>query len=210
VTPRLLSVGVDVAARRGCDVVALGTDHVARPVGRVHDAAGLRALLAPLAPDVVAIDAPPAWAVPGRARTGEAALRAAGISVFATPDATRGAASRFYDWMPSGFAMFSGAAAYPTLETFPHAAAIALRGRHPDTGLLRRPTEKRAWRVAALDDAGIDHSALRTIDEIDAALCAVTGLRWLHGTAVVLGDPLDGAVTLPGPLPPPVRRRGTR
>lgn len=209
-SPRRLAVGVDVAARRGCDVVALGDDLVARPVGRVHDADGLRALLAPLRPGVVAIDAPPTWATPGRPRAGERALRAAGIAVFATPDAARGTASAFYDWMPTGFAMFTGAATYPTLETFPHASAIALRGHRPESGLLRRPADKRAWRRAALADAGVDHAALRTIDEIDAALCAVTGLRWLQGTAVQLGDPAHGAITLPGPLPPPVRRPGTR
>lgn len=205
-----LAVGIDVAARRGCDVVALGDDLVARALGRVHTADELRARLASLRPAVVAIDAPPGWAEPGRSRACERALRAAGISVFATPDATRGAASSFYDWMPTGFAMFAGAAAFPTLETFPHAAAIALRGRHPDTGLLRRPAEKRAWRVAALDAAGVDHSALRTLDEIDAALCAVTGLRWLTGDAVQLGDPEDGMITLPAPLPSKVRRPGTR
>ena len=43
VTP--LALGVDVAARRGCDVVALDASLVARPVGRVHTGDELRALI---------------------------------------------------------------------------------------------------------------------------------------------------------------------
>jgi predicted nuclease with RNAse H fold len=196
-----LAVGVDVAARRGCDVVTLDDALVARPVGRVHRADELRTLLAPLAPGVVAIDAPPAWAAPGGTRSCERALMARGISVFATPDATRGGASSFYDWMRTGFEMFDGARPCPTLETFPHAVAIALRGRPPEHGLLKHPAAKKAWRRDALDAAGIDHGALRTIDEIDAALCAVTGRWFLEGRTVALGDPDEGVLTVPVGLP---------
>ena len=196
-----LAVGIDVAARRGCDVVTLDHALVARPVGRVHTADELRVLLAPLAPGVVAIDAPPAWAAPGRTRSCERALMARGISVFATPDATRGGASSFYDWMRTGFEMFAGAHPCPTLETFPHAVAIALRGRAPEHGLLKRPAAKKAWRRDALDAAGVDHGALRTIDEIDAALCAVTGRWFLEGRTVALGDPDEGVLTVPVGLP---------
>jgi predicted nuclease with RNAse H fold len=205
-----LAAGVDVAARRGCDVVVLGDDAVAHPVGRVHAADELRALLAPLAPGVVAIDAPPAWAPEGRARRCEQALRAAGVSVFVTPDAARGAASSFYDWMRTGFEMFAGADGHPVLEVFPHAVAIALRGAHPERGLLRRPAAKLAWRRGALTVAGVDGSELRTIDEVDAALCALTGRRWLAGVAVELGDATEGTITLPAPLPARIRRPGTR
>jgi len=203
-----VAVGVDVAARRGCDVVVMGNDLVARPAGRVWTADDLRRLLEPLRPGVVAIDAPRAWST-GPPRSCERALRAAGISVFTTPDAARAAASSFYDWMHTGFAMFAGASEHPTLETFPHAVAVVLHGEHPDRGLLRRPAAKRAWRLAALDAAGVDHSALRTIDEIDAALCAFTGLRWLAGDALVIGDHAEGAITLPASLGR-VTARGTR
>lgn len=196
-----LAVGIDVAARRGCDIVVLADDLVAQPVGRVHHADELRALLASLRPGVVAIDAPPSWAAPGRARECERALAARGISVFTTPDPDRGAASAFYDWMRTGFTMFAGAAAYPTLETFPHAVAVALRGMLPATGLLRRPAVKRAWRLHALDGVGVATDALRTIDQVDAALCALAGRYFLAGEAVALGDPDEGTITLPGPLP---------
>jgi predicted nuclease with RNAse H fold len=167
----------------------------------VHDAAELRTLLAGLGPGVVAIDAPPAWAVPGQARACERALTARGISVFTTPDATRGEASAFYDWMRTGFAMFAGAQGCPTLETFPHAVAVALHGARPARGLLRRPAEKRTWRQRALAGAGVDTGALRTIDQVDAALCALVGHRFLAGRTVALGDPAEGTIILPGPLP---------
>ncbi len=203
-----LALGIDVAARRGCDVVALDPSLVARPLGRVHTASELRALLADVEPDVVAIDSPPAWAVGGR-RTCERALSARGFSVFTTPDAATGTTKPFYGWMLTGFAMFEGASGYPTLETFPHAVAVALRGRAPDHGLLKHPTAKRRWRREALEESGIDTSALRTIDEIDATLCAVTGLRFLEGRTVALGDPDEGVLTVPEGLPD-LTRRGTR
>jgi len=195
-----LAIGVDVAARRGCDVVALGPTDVARPLGRVHTGDELRALLTDLEPAVVAIDSPPAWATAGR-RSCERALSARGISVFTTPDEATGTAKAFYAWMETGFAMFEAACAHPTLETFPHAVAVALRGRAPERGLLKRPAEKRQWRRAALEESGIDTSHLRSIDEIDAALCAVTGRWYLAGRTEALGDPDDGVLTVPRGLP---------
>jgi predicted nuclease with RNAse H fold len=202
-----LAIGVDVAARRGCDVVALGDDLVAVPVGRVRTADELRTLLDELRPDAVAIDAPPAWASDDGARRCERELQRLGISIFTTPNETRGTANAFYDWMLTGFAMFDGARGYVTLETFPHASAIALLGRRPQRGLLRDPRAKRAWRLAALEASGVDTTALTTLDEIDAALCAVTGRAHLAGDAVALGDATEGVLTLPRALPVVVSSR---
>jgi predicted nuclease with RNAse H fold len=202
-----LAVGVDVAARRGCDVVTLGDDLVARPAGRVHTDDELRALLDELRPDVVAIDAPPAWASDHGARRCERELQRLGVSIFTTPSEARGTVNAFYDWMRTGFAMFDGARGYVTLETFPHASAIALLGRRPDRGLLRDPRAKREWRLAALDAAMVERADLATIDEIDAALCAVTGRAYLAGEAIALGDPAEGVLTLPRALPAAVSSR---
>ena len=197
---RRLALGIDVAARRGCDVVGLGDDLVARPVGRVHTGEELGTVCRDLRPAVVAIDAPPRWSVDGR-RSGERALSARGISVFSTPTAERGAGNPFYDWMRTGFTMFAAVDGCPALETFPHAVAIALRGERPVGSLMKRPAEKLAWRRGALAAAGVDDRALRTIDEVDAALCAVTGLWYLGGRTEALGDPSDGVLTLPVGLP---------
>lgn len=205
--PHPLAIGVDVAARRGCDVVALGPSLVARPLGRVHTGVALRALLIDFAPAVVAIDAPPGWATDGR-RSCERALSSRGISVFSTPTAEKGTGNDFFGWMETGFEMFAGAEGYLRLETFPHAVAIALRGVHPEQGLLTRPALKRSWRRTALEEAGVDTAALRSIDEIDAALCAITGRLHLDGRTEALGDPAEGVLIVPTGLP--LRRRGTR
>jgi predicted nuclease with RNAse H fold len=192
-----VAVGVDVAARRGCDVVALDDDLVARAVGRVHTAQELAVLLDELRPDVVAIDSPPAWAPPGRRRDCERQLTARGICLFTTPDEERGTSNGFYAWMRVGFEMFEGANGVPTFETFPHATAVAIRGHLPATGLLRRKSAKKEWRLDALREVGVDVTNLRTLDEVDAALCAYTGHTWTRRTSIGLGDPAQGQILLP-------------
>lgn len=197
---RRLAIGVDVAAHRGCDVVALGPDLVAHPLGRVYTAADLRGLVRDVGATAAAIDAPSGWARAGRRRC-EAELCARGLHVFTTPDAVTGATNPFYGWMRTGFAMFEGAAAAAPFETFPHAVAVAIRGALPARGLLRRPAAKRAWREAALVRAGVDPSRLRSLDQVDAALCALVAHRSGAGTVVVLGDPAEGTITVPAPFP---------
>ncbi len=191
-------LGVDVAAeRRGCDAVALTPDGVAHPQGKVRGRDGMHSLVAAVRPAVVGIDAPRGWAAPGSRRSAERILAARGFSLFTTPDAARGETRPFYAWMRHGFAVHAGAEAVPTYETYPHAVAVVLRGGPPGTGLLRDPRTKLAWRRGALDVAGVDHSALRTIDEVDAALCAVAARAVLDGTAELLGDPAEGLLALP-------------
>ena len=134
-------LGIDVAARRGCDVVALGADLVARPLGVVHGAAELRELLAhrPAPPRVVAIDAPRAWAVDGRRRAGECALRARGFNLYTTPDASR-ADHPFYAWMRTGFDLYRAVDPGTAFEVYPYATAVALdisvRAKDPKTRAL--------------------------------------------------------------------------
>ena len=192
-----VAIGVDVAARRGCDAVTLDDDLVARPIGRVRSRPELAALLEQVTPAVVAIDSPPTWAPPGGRRACERELTSRGISLFTTPDESRGTANSFYSWMTVGFEMFSATGVYPTFETFPHAVAVAIRGFLPATGLLRKPRVKREWRLDALHAVGVDVSALRTLDEIDAALCAYTGWAWTRGDAVSVGNPAEGQIILP-------------
>jgi predicted RNase H-like nuclease len=106
--------------------------------------------------------------------------------------------------MRTGFAMHAAARELPTpvvLETFPHAVAVALRGARPEGSLLKRPAEKRRWRRAALEAAGLPTARLRTIDEIDAALCAVTGWYHLEGRTETFGDGTDGVIVVPTGLP---------
>jgi predicted nuclease with RNAse H fold len=114
-----------------------------------------------------------------------------GINLFSTPTQERGAGHKFYSWMEVGFDMFEAAKSYKPLETFPHAVAVAINGCLPKEG-------KRSSRVAALHTVGVDTRELRTIDQIDAALCAYTAWQWLEGDVVSVGDPAEGQITLPG------------
>lgn len=198
-SPDALVLGIDVAGeRRGCDTVSLGPDLVAHPCGTVRGEDGTRRLIAEVGPAVVAVDAPGGWAPPGARRAAEQALSARGFSVFTTPTAERGGTADFYAWMRHGFAVHAGARDVRTVETFPHAVAVVLRGGPPPGGLLRDPRAKLTWRREALDAAAVDHRRLRTIDEVDAALCAVAARGVLEGTAELLGDPAEGLLALPG------------
>jgi predicted nuclease with RNAse H fold len=86
--------------------------------------------------------------------------------------------------------MFEVAKEYEPLETFPHAIAVAINGCLPKNG-------KRASRVAALHAVGVDTRELRTIDQVDAALCAYTAWCWTKGDAISVGDDVEGQITLP-------------
>jgi hypothetical protein len=179
-----LGVGVDVSVRRGLDVVVL--DERRRPVEpplarQTPD--DLEALLRRLRPDAVAIDSPPAWGVRGTSRQAERELIALGLPCFRTPSDPAWREHPFYGWMFAGHAAFAAAAraGYTcftggtegrgrALEVFPHGAAVALAGRRPPAGTARQPSVKRRWRTAVLATAGVDVSALRSL-EIGRASC---------------------------------------
>ncbi|WP_221042604.1 DUF429 domain-containing protein [Mycobacterium senriense] len=133
-----VSVGVDIAEpRKGLDLVAL--DDRRAIVERIARASvtDVVAAIVRIAPDVVGIDSPPAWARSGKCRTAERALRPLGITAFCTP--TDPGAHAFYRWMRAGFAVFDAIAdRYPSyrngpirsraLEVFPEASATLLTG----------------------------------------------------------------------------------
>jgi len=185
-----LALGLDIGVKKGCDAVLLGASQVARPIGRVRSGAEFRALLDDLVPTAVAIDAPPRWATDGRRRC-ERELTRRAINLFTTPDAATGSTNAFYAWMQVGFEMFEAAKEYRPLETFPHAVSVAINGFLPNDS-------KRVSRVAALHTVGVDTQELRTIDQIDAALCAYTAWCWIKGDAISVGDDAEGQITLPG------------
>jgi predicted nuclease with RNAse H fold len=185
-----VAVGLDVAEGRGCDAVLLGDSMVARPLGKVMSGSEFEQLLIDVDPVAVAIDSPPCWAALGKRRECESELTKRSISLFSTPDEARGTASAFYAWMRVGFEMFRAARHYPTLETFPYAVAVVIDGR-------RRAGTKRQIRLAALASVGVVTRELRTIDQIDAALCAYTAWAWKCGTSVNVGNEGEGQITLP-------------
>ena len=210
-------MGVDVSVRRGLDVVVLDERRrlVEAPLAR-QTPDDLEAVLVRLRPDAVAIDSPPAWGVRGTSRAAERELIALGLPCFRTPSDPALREHPFYGWMFAGHAAFAAAAraGYPcftgggkgrgrALEVFPHGAAVALAGHRPPPGTARQPAAKRRWRAAVLAGEGIDVTALRTLDAVDAALAALVAVIVAEGGAwFSLGQADEGCVVLPGFSPP--------
>lgn len=200
------ALGIDVGDdRKGFDLVLLDEGLV--PVARHRRVRldQLGELVRGLRPDVVAIDSPPAWALDGAtSRRTEQEIARLGIRCFRTPPASVGRDHPFYGWMRNGIAAFAAVAraGYPrfrggdprgtALEVFPHGSAVVLAGCLPP-----RRVNKRAWRAEVLRMAGVAVRELRSLDQVDAALAALTGLRALRGELFAPGDPREGLIVLP-------------
>jgi predicted RNase H-like nuclease len=198
------ALGIDVGVGKGLDLVLL--DERLTPL-RIVSRVGLErlgTLLEELRPDVIAIDAPPAWAPAGRSRLTERLLAEVNLHAFNTPSADHGSANAFYEWMETGFKVFGIAAThgYPrfqagdprgkAMEVFPHASAAVLAGCLPPKG-----SRKKAWRERVLRAHDVVTHELTTADRVDAALCALTGLFALQGRRFAPGDPKEGVIVLP-------------
>jgi predicted RNase H-like nuclease len=198
------ALGIDVGVTKGLDLVVMDDRlRVERVVSRVSiDRLGF--LLDELQPDVVAIDAPPAWAPSGRSRLTERLLAQCNIHAFNTPAAADGHGKPFFAWMQTGFEVFAvaGAHGYPryragdprrtAIEVFPHGSAAVLAGCLAPKGL-----SKKAWRSRVLLAHGVLTDELTTPDRVDAALCALTGVRVAQGKRFAPGDPKEGVIVLP-------------
>src|ERR1700674_404355 len=204
-------MGIDVAIARGLDIVVLdGSLRVVfGPVtGHLPD---LPDLIRRTEADVIAIDSPPAWGVSGKSRPIERQLQALGINIFPAPAAEF--ARDLHRWMETGFDVFkvAGDLGYPlhtggasfarsAIEVFPHASAVVLRGSLAPAGVA-----KSVWRRSVLEAAGIDCSEMRTTDHLDAALAALTGLKFLTGDFSVVGTPGEAVLVLPIGVMPTTR-----
>jgi predicted nuclease with RNAse H fold len=209
------ALGVDVSVARGLDLVMLDERrHLVGPPLRRQTAGDLVRILRERKPDIVAIDSPPKLAGEARSRSGERALRALGIRCYFTPSDGECAKNKFYDWMRAGFAAFEAAAGagYPlfgggrklrgsSIEVFPHGSAVALRGLLPASGTCHGTSRKRRWRAAVLEARGVSASGLRSPDEVDAALAALTGVLALEGEFWTVGDSTDGFIVVAGGRP---------
>ncbi len=154
---------------------------------------------------VVAIDAPCRWAVSGKSRLAERVLAIHGktIQCFKTPARSSAEGNPFYGWVFNGESLYELVSSSHdlfdgcqqsrkiVLETFPHAVACALAGSvvpaHPK-GLIRR---------RLLIDQGFEVGSLTNIDFVDAALCALTALRFHLGLTTAFGDSKEGFIVVP-------------
>jgi predicted nuclease with RNAse H fold len=210
------SLGIDVGVRRGLDLVLLDDERQVLDTRRRVSVEDVGGLARDTGPDVVAIDAPPAWAASGRSRVTERELRWLGLQSFNTPSDHRMSVHPFYEWMTVGFRVYAAVAEqFPryrgvgivrghAIEVFPHATAVVLAGCLPPAGI-----GKRSWRRAVLRDHRVDGGALRSLDQVDAALAALTGVFALEGRFSAPGDPREGQIVLPvAALPARPYRRG--
>ncbi len=199
--------GIDIGGeKKGCHLAILRGADVVHVANSPRPAELLQACLAH-GVRAVGIDGPCGWATAGSGRLAERELARRGISFFSAPTREKAlsSASGFYDWMLCGEAVYrTFAAAYPLLsspavppgrasfETFPHAITCAVRGA-ANTSAKRKRIERREL----LEAVGIDSARLRSIDEIDATLCAWTARCLLAGHANFLGDAEGGYMVVP-------------
>jgi predicted nuclease with RNAse H fold len=196
--------GIDVGVGKGLDAVLMDERRVALRVAPRISAERAGDLIRELEPDIVAIDSPPGWATGGRSRRTERDLAQFNIHAFNTPVGEHGRRVRFYGWMETGFRVFRLAAklGFPryaagnprgtAIEVFPHASAAVLAGCLPPKG-----ARKKAWRERVLRAQGVRTDDLTTIDLLDAALAAITGVIVLEGRHFAPGDPREGVIVLP-------------
>jgi predicted nuclease with RNAse H fold len=209
------SLGIDVGVRKGLDLVLLDETLAPAATLRRVEVDHLSDVLDELRPDVLAVDAPPGWGVGGGSRGTERELRVFGIQSFGTPSDEAKGEQPFYEWMKVGFRVFhvaagrgfpryaSGSVRGTAIEVFPHASAVVLAGCLPPPSV-----SKRTWRAAVLASQGVAVGGLRSTDQIDATLAALTGLLALKGRRTALGDPVEGVIVLPAAsLPRPPYRR---
>lgn len=196
-------IGIDVGgpakgfhgvAVKGHAVIAKITSCSAADVGiwcRKHKAA------------VVAVDAPCRWRM-DRARLAERELARDRISCFSTPTQAQAQGHPFFTWMlagaelysvllANGFPIYEGCSRRESvaIETFPQAAACALAGE------IVSAKRKKDVRSELLRLAGFDPSAYANIDELDAALCALTAQRFLENDFKAYGDAVGGFIVVP-------------
>lgn len=212
-TDSSLAIGIDVGELGGkrLDLVALDSERRIMPkLRRASLDEVARVVLVELRPQVVCIDSPPQWAQPGTRRDCERALTRAGINLFTTPSEDRSGA--FHRWMRDGFKIFEairdaypryvgGPATSTAAEYFPHASAVAL------AGYIAPIRENSRFRKAILESHGVEVSELASVDQIDAALGALTGLLALENSHSWVGG-VDGTILLPvGTIPDRFPRR---
>ena len=212
------ALGIDVSYTRGLDLVLLDEDRAIVETYRKIQTGELAGLLADIPVDVVAIDSPPGWGISGGSRLTERELRAFGIHAYGTPSDPKKADNAFYNWMRVGMKAFeaaetAGFARYrngpvtgTALEVFPHASCVVLAGCLPP-----KNTTKQEWRRQVLRVNGVAADELRSLDQVDAALAALTGLYALRSRFTALGDPREGVIVLPAhSLPASPYRRGIK
>lgn len=153
------SLGVDVSAGRGLDLILLEAAKPPKSYPHV-EIDGLLKIVDEVNPSIVAVDSPPRWCIAGRSREAQRQLARFCIHSYAVP--VDPGDHPFYSWMRAGFEVFARLSpAYPlylsgptllghSLEVFPHASAVGLAGSLPPPG-----PRKIEWRRRVLSQRGL-------------------------------------------------------
>ncbi len=206
---KALSLGIGVSLSHGLDLVVMNERLRIEDV-RNADVKELAQVIRELNPSIIAIDSPPKFGVQGNSRSAERELNRRGIKIFYTPSDSEKCRRPFYAWMEvgqkcfklaseGGFETFYGTGPMErrAIEVFPHASAVVLSRCRPPRGWQKKKSDKRQWRSRPLEALGIDTGKLRTADQVDAALAALTGVYALDNRFVPVGHPSEGVIVLP-------------
>ncbi len=199
--------GIDVGGpRKGFHAVAL-QDGTYLDQFVSHEAAKVASWCRQVGASYISVDAPCRWSNTGRTRPAESELKQEKIGCFSTPsrEAAEAHSKNYYGWMLNGADLFKCletthplyAGEFKQLsplhcfETFPHAVACALEGS------IVSAKKKSSIRRALLKRAGMDESRLTNIDQLDAALCALTALYFARNEFRSYGEVLTGLIVVP-------------
>ena len=199
--------GIDIGGdRKGNHLVILRGTQILLSLSEIGPEAMLQACI-DLDVVAVGIDAPCKWRTNEAARCAEKLLAQQRISCFLTPTREHATSNRsgFYRWMFNGERMYETFSKhYPLFtkdekagervcfETFPHAITCAFLGIE-----VASAKQKRIQRRLILENMGIDTAALKSIDAIDAALCALTAKFFLEKQTHAYGDAAGGFIVVP-------------
>ncbi len=154
---------------------------------------------------IVAVDAPCGWTrgVERKSREAEAMLAQLGYSAHATPTRERALQSSFYEWMLNGEQLYQALGAdyplfrgeYPTprfcFETYPYLATCGYAGKR------LKADDKNSDRRDIVRGAGLDDQAMRNIDYVDAAICALVACSVSIDYCIAFGSAEEGFILSP-------------
>lgn len=198
--------GIDVGGdRKGCHLVVLQGNVIALTDQGTPENVAQAAFEAGAV--AVGVDSPCRWGMPDVGRMAERALARERIFCFSTPTREKAlsATSGFYGWMLNGERVYRALDTTHSLletdeyrhgticfETFPHAITCALLGKQDVSAKF-----KRTQRRQLLEKVGINTHKLKSIDALDAALCALAAQYVLQGRARAYGDAASGLIFVP-------------
>jgi predicted nuclease with RNAse H fold len=206
VNQRSIVAGIDLSETRGLDTAILNERGELIEVAWLPGLEALAHWLKTWGPElsVIAVDAPGGPAHGPGGREAEKTLRQRGVSLYLTPSGEARAAG----WMQVGWRVYGllHSQGFPearrleadrpcAIECFPYATYVALtgRGRPPDM-------EPARWARDVLRRHGY-HLAGTGKDSADAVAAALTARAYATRTAAAYGDPDEGLIWVPLPLP---------